>query len=106
MAHNSSEGQQSCINLFSGDTVFRNILCFLLKILSMQLNPCAIYYVMFFCRREEFEETGNEKRLNEELVDYFDDGASDMNRTISTIRDNEEGAIREGSSARYISYYG
>ena len=49
----------------------------------MQLNPSAIYYVMYYSRKEDFEETGKERRLNEELINYFDDGASDMNRTVS-----------------------
>lgn len=83
LAYNGSVDRKTCEELFSGDTVFRNILCFLLKIVSMQLNPSAIYYVMYYSRKEDFEETGKERRLNEELINYFDDGASDMNRTVS-----------------------
>jgi hypothetical protein len=91
----------SCEFLFSGDTFFRNILCFLLKIVSMQLNPAAIYYVMYYSRREDFEQTGND-RLNEEFINYFDDGASDMNRTVSGYARNSE--LRE--SSRKASQYG
>jgi len=83
LAYNGSVDRKTCEELFSGNTVFRNILCFVLKIISMQLNPSAIYYVMYYSRREDFEEAGNEKRLNEGLINYFDDGASDMNRTVS-----------------------
>ena len=51
LAYNNASDQASCNAMFVGDTVFRNILCFLLKLVTMQLNPAAIYYVMYFCRR-------------------------------------------------------
>ena len=86
LAHNKATDQTSCSYLFSGDTPFRSLLTFVLKVVSMQLNPAAIYYVMYYCRRDEFEEAGHEKRLHEELVDYFDDGASDLNRTLGSVR--------------------
>lgn len=64
LAFNNSVDRISCEHLFSGDTVFRNILCFLLKIVSMQLNPSAIYYVMYFSRKDDFIDNGNDHRLN------------------------------------------
>ena len=54
LAFNDSVDQASCNAMFAGNTIFRNLLCFLLKIFSMQMNPSAIYYVMYFCRKEEF----------------------------------------------------
>ena len=52
LAFNGAVNQESCIDMFSGNTVFRNILTFLLKIFTMQLNPSAIYYVMYYCRKD------------------------------------------------------
>ena len=51
IAFNGASDRASCIDVFSGNTIFRNILCSLLKIFTMQLNPSAIYYVMYFCRK-------------------------------------------------------
>ena len=103
LAFNNSVDRVSCAHLFSGDTVFRNILCFLLKIVSMQLNPSAIYYVMYFSRKDDFIDNGNDNRLNEDMINYFDDGASDMNRTVSGYA--RDSAARD-SSSRKISHYG
>ena len=58
LAYNNSVDRRSCENIFSGDTAFRNILCFLLKIISMQLNPSAIYYAIYYSRKEDFEDGG------------------------------------------------
>jgi hypothetical protein len=54
IAFTNSVDQKSCEHLFSGDSIFRNILCFLLKIVSMQFNPSVIYYNVFYSRREIF----------------------------------------------------
>jgi hypothetical protein len=96
LAFNGANSQASCNDMFSGNTIFRNLLCFLLKLITMQLNPAAIYYVMYFCRRGEFEDSGSDRKINEELVDYFDDGASDLNRTNSSMRRSE---VRDSSHA-------
>jgi hypothetical protein len=52
LAYNKAVDQTSCSHLFSGDTPFRSLLTFVLKVFSMQLNPAAIFYVMYFCRRD------------------------------------------------------
>jgi len=51
LAFNGAHDRASCNAMFSGNTIFRNLLTFLLKIFTMQLNPAAIYYVMYYCRR-------------------------------------------------------
>lgn len=56
LAFNNSSDRVSCEHMFSGDTVFRNLLCFILKIISMQMNPCTIYYIMYYSRKEQFIE--------------------------------------------------
>lgn len=54
LAYNNSVDRLSCEHLFSGDSGFRNVLCFLLKIVSMQFNPAVIYYNIYYSRKEDF----------------------------------------------------
>lgn len=54
LAYNHSVDRLSCEHLFSGDSGFRNVLCFLLKIISMQFNPAVIYYNIYYSRKEDF----------------------------------------------------
>jgi hypothetical protein len=87
LAHRQATDRLSCERVFSGDDGFRNVLCFLLKLITMQLNPSVIYYIMYYSRREEFRSANEEKLLPGDYdIDYFDDGASDMNRTVSSRR--------------------
>lgn len=84
LAYTSSVDRLSCERLFSGDSTFRNILCFLLKIVSMQLNPGVIFYNIYYSRKEEFEQDQEEMLLGgEEGFDPFGRGASLCNRTVS-----------------------
>jgi hypothetical protein len=64
LAFNGAHDRHSCNAMFSGNTIFRNLLAFLLKIFTMQLNPSAIYYVMYYCRKNEFEEAFTDRMLN------------------------------------------
>lgn len=86
LAYNNSVDRLSCEHLFSGDSGFRNVLCFLLKIISMQFNPAVIYYNIYFSRREEFERNEEDSLLNEEGFDPFGRGPSLCNMTVSSRR--------------------
>jgi hypothetical protein len=98
LAFNNSTDRISCEHLFSGDTVFRNLLCFILKLISMQINPCTIYYIMFFSRKEQFIEADDPTKalVGDYDINYFDDGASDMNRTVSSRRSHSRANLVSG----------
>ena len=49
-----STTDQDCTDIFSGNTFFRQVLCFLLKLISMQLTPCMIYYIIYERRKNQF----------------------------------------------------
>lgn len=57
LAYTLSETDEQCVELFSGNTFFRKILCFLLKIISMQVVPTIVYYNTYYKRRNGFKET-------------------------------------------------
>lgn len=83
MAYNKSVDRKSCEDLFSGDTVFRNVLCFLVKIISMQFNPAVIYYIVYYSRKDDFH-TDQPQDLASNDMNYWDDNASDLNRTLAS----------------------
>jgi hypothetical protein len=49
-----SKNDEQCEELFSGNTFFRKVLCFLLKIICMQVVPCIAYYTTYYKRKSQF----------------------------------------------------
>jgi len=99
LANTLSQTDEQCVELFSGNTFFRKILCFLLKIISMQVVPAIIYYNTFYRRKERFQDTVMEDMKIED-ANYLDDAYSDLNRTL-TERSNSRNSLfsRGGSTA-------
>lgn len=54
LAFTISKNDEQCEELFSGNTFFRKVLCFLLKIISMQVVPCIAYYTTYYKRKSQF----------------------------------------------------
>lgn len=42
-----STSDSDCTEIFAGNTFFRQILCFILKLITMQLTPSMIYYIIY-----------------------------------------------------------
>jgi len=49
-----SSTDKDCTDIFAGNTFFRQILCFILKLISMQLTPSMIYYIIYERRKNDF----------------------------------------------------
>ncbi len=49
-----SETDEMCVEVFSGNTFFRKLLCFVLKIISMQALPTITYYTIYYKRKSQF----------------------------------------------------
>lgn len=47
-----SKSEQDCVDMFMGNTFSRKILFFVLKIITMQVQPLGIYYTTYYkaCR--------------------------------------------------------
>ena len=87
LAYIMSSTDEMCVQIFSGNTFFRKILCFLLKIISMQVVPCIVYYIIFYKRKSQFLSNEQERQISN--VDYLDDdAASDLNRTLTSRMDS------------------
>ena len=59
---------------------------------------------MYFCRRDQFNDTSGDKGLTEGMVDYWNDGASEVNRTNSSVREDSD-YFRESSQVGRGSEY-
>lgn len=95
LAFTISESDDQCEELFSGNTFFRKILCFLLKIISMQAVPSIAYYITYYKRKSQFILT---QATTHETTDFDylnDDAASDLNRTL-TSRSNSRNSLMSG----------
>lgn len=87
LAYTMAENDQMCVQIFSGNTFFRKILCFLLKIFSMQVVPVIVYYRNFYKRQDQFNIAMHERHASD--IDYLDDdAASDLNRTLTSHSDS------------------
>lgn len=75
-AYTFSETDQDCTDIFVGNTFFRQVLCFLLKIVSMQLSPCMIYYIIYHTRKNQFLDNFQQEHQENLNVDLLDDNAS------------------------------
>lgn len=71
-----AENDEMCVELFSGNTFFRKILCFLLKVISMQAVPSITYYTFYFRRKSQFVTTQTENLIEGEPVDVLNDDAA------------------------------
>lgn len=49
-----SQSSQDCTDIFAGNTFFRQVLCFILKLITMQLTPSMIYYIIYERRKNQF----------------------------------------------------
>lgn len=74
LAYTISKNDKTCMEIFSGNTFFRKVLCFLLKIFSMQVVPSIVYYTIFYKRKEQFLMETPERHASD--VDYLDDDAA------------------------------
>ena len=83
LAHVVSTSDEMCQEMFSGNTFFRKVLCFLLKIISMQVVPSIVYYVIFHKKKEQFYSMEQE-RQNSDINYLDDDAASELNRTLTS----------------------
>lgn len=84
-AYTFSENDTDCTDIFAGNTFFRQVLCFLLKLITMQLTPSMIYYIIYERRKSQFlENFHNEENKPDLNVDLLDDNASEFNRTITS----------------------
>ena len=54
LAYVGADSDSFCVEVFSGNSFFRKVLCFLLKLISMQVFPCLVYYTTYFKRRNQF----------------------------------------------------
>ena len=54
IAYDPTSTDRQCKTVFSGDTFFRNLLCFVCKLITMQLNPLAIYFINYHSRSQDF----------------------------------------------------
>lgn len=79
-----SESDSDCSDIFAGNTFFRQILCFILKLITMQLTPSMIYYIIYERRKNQFFENFHEEKQEDLNVDLLDDNASEFNRTITS----------------------
>lgn len=98
IAYNSSSDTATCQIYFSGDTFFRSLLCFVCKLITMQLNPLVIYYIMYHSRREEFSK--EEQLIDNNEIDLFGHGPSVCAETVSDNR-SEAASEREREISRY-----
>lgn len=48
VAHMNSSTEQDCVDMFMGNNFPRKILFFLLKIITMQIQPLGIYYTTYY----------------------------------------------------------
>lgn len=87
LAYIVSDTDKMCVEIFSGNTFFRKVLCFLLKIISMQVVPSIVYFIVFHKRKEQFLIETPERHASD--IDYLDDdAASDLNRTLTSRNDS------------------
>ena len=55
-----SKVDQDCVDMFLGNTFPRKILFFLLKIITMQVQPVGIYYCTYYKNRDFIKESQDE----------------------------------------------
>jgi predicted membrane protein len=94
-----STNDDYCSEIFSGNTFFRQLLCFFFKLITMQLTPCAIYYIIYHQKKNQFyenyKETTNQKDL---AINFLDDDASDFNRTLASRVDSRASLFSDQGS--------
>lgn len=81
LAYMLATSDASCVELFAGNNLFRNILCFLLKIVTMQVNPSVIYYTAYYSRIGDTLQ-GPVKELEINFLE--EDAATELNCTIAS----------------------
>ena len=84
LAFNASSSQADCEALFSGNNFFRSTSCFLCKLITMQLNPFVIYYIMYHTRKDDFAK--EEQLIENNDFDPFAHGPSVCAETVSDRR--------------------
>ena len=93
-----ADHDEMCVELFSGNTFFRKILCFLLKVISMQSLPSVTYYTIYFRRKSQFITTQPGVMIEGEPVDVLnDDAASELNRSLTSRIDSRGSLFSVGS---------
>ncbi len=50
----NSINQHDCVRLFVGDTFPRKIFFFILKIITMQIQPSTVYFITFYKNKDDF----------------------------------------------------
>jgi hypothetical protein len=48
VSHLYSSSEQDCVDMFMGNNLPRKILFFVLKIITMQIQPLGIYYTTYY----------------------------------------------------------
>ena len=71
-----SSNDVDCADIFAGNTFFRQVLCFLLKLVTMQLAPATIYYIIYERRKKYFIDNFRPSKQENLNVDLLDDNAS------------------------------
>lgn len=95
LAYTIAHTDQMCEEIFSGNTFFRKVLCFLLKIISMQVVPTIVYYTIFYKRKDEFLSSQPECEMSD--IDFLDDRApSDLNRTLTSSHTDSRRSLFSG----------
>lgn len=86
IAHLHSHTEQDCVDMFSGDTFSRNILFFVLKIITMQVQPLGIYYTTYYKvvrdNPDDQEDQFNPDAVLNEMDLIVDDAPSELNNSM------------------------
>ena len=77
LAYMMSDTDEMCVEVFSGNTFFRKILCFLLKIISMQALPSITYFAIYHRKKNQF--------LSSQIINFNEgDGPDILNDDIAS----------------------
>lgn len=94
-----SKVEQDCVDMFVGNNFPRKILFFVLKIITMQVQPMGIYYCTYYKNRDFIKESQDEAVKNKaeiEDLEILQDGTpSELNQSL----------ISRGSFARSSSRF-
>ncbi len=100
LAFTISESDNQCQELFSGNTFFRKLLCFLLKIISMQVVPSIAYYTTYYKRIGYFAHPDPINAVQVDLLE--DDAASELNRTLTSRSNSRNSLLSRGNSVAHL----